>query len=387
MERIEEERDMSKPIEDRSPAGPGSRSRSGKPLLSSGAERGPTVKGRPLPPGGTVGIVAPASPYYNRSAVLRGVEWWEDRGYHVKLAPGIYERQAYLAGDASSRARDLEAMFLDPEVHVIQCFQGGFGSTEVLDQLDLGMIAEHPKAFVGKSDITSLHAAFVGRARLATFYGPGLINVNAVGVSEFTQERLLRALTATEPLGDVPINPDDQYVRSLGAGVARATIVGGALWVLALTVGTPWQVDLHGKVLFVEEVGEQPWRLDALLTNLRQTDALDGVVAVVVGELIDCDWREDRSDFPQTFSAEDVLERHIASLGVPAIYGLPLGHGKNLVTIPLGVEVEVDGDARRLSIVESALADSETPLPAAKRALPATEALEANSRASAWGLP
>ncbi len=95
--------------------------------------------------------------------------------------------------------------------------------------------------------------------------------------------------------------------------------------------------------------------MDALLTNLRQAGILDGVVAVVVGELVDCDWRDDRSDVPQTLSVEDVLERHIGALGVPAIYGLPLGHGKHLVTVPLGVEVEVDADARTLRIVEAAL--------------------------------
>jgi muramoyltetrapeptide carboxypeptidase len=166
-------------------------------------------------------------------------------------------------------------------------------------------------------------------------------------------------LTTNEPLGEVPVNPDDSYVRALGSGIARGTMMGGALWVLALTVGTPWQIDLRGKVLFFEEIGEQPWRLDALLTNLRQAGVLDGVAAVVVGELVDCDWRENQSDYPQTLSTEDVLERHIAPLGVPAIYGLPLGHGKNLVTVPLGVEVEVDANARRLSIVESALSDPE----------------------------
>jgi muramoyltetrapeptide carboxypeptidase len=315
----------------------------------------PTAKGKPLPPGGTVGVVAPASPFHNRSTVLRGVEWWEKKGYNVKLAPGIYERTGYLAGSAEARASDLEAMFVDPDVDVIQCFQGGFGSTETIDHLNFDLIRSNPKPFVGKSDITSLHVACSQLAGLVTFYGPGLLNVNSPGAPALTQERLLRALTTTEPLGDVPVNPDDPYVRSLGSGTARGIMVGGALWVLALTVGTPWQIDLRGKVFFFEEIGEQPWRLDALLINLRHAGVLDGIAAVVVGELVDCDWRENQSDYPQTLSTEDVLERHIGSLEMPAIYGLPLGHGKNLVTVPLGVEVEVDADARRLSIVGSAL--------------------------------
>jgi len=318
------------------------------------------VKAMPLPAGGTVGIVAPASPFHNRSSILRGIEWWEEKGYRVKLAPAIHERDAYIAGDPETRARDLEAMFEDPEVDAIQCFQGGYGSTEVIDYLNFDLIRGCPKPFVGKSDITALHIALHQLAGLVTFYGPGLINVNSPGTPALTQDCLLRALRGTEPLGDVPVNPDDPYIRPLGSGVAHGVMVGGALWVLALTVGTPWQIDLRGKVLFFEEIGEQPWRMDALLRNLRQTGVLEGVIAVVVGELVDCDWREDRSDVPQTFSIEDVLERHIASLGVPAIYGHPLGHGKNLVTVPLGVEVEVDADSRRLSIIEPALLGRDT---------------------------
>lgn len=351
---------------------PGVRARN--PIADSRSQRRAastaTVKGRPLPPGGTIGVVAPASPFHNRSAVLRGVEWWREKGYQVRLAPGIYERAGYLAGDAGSRARDLEEMFADPEVDAIQCFQGGFGSTEVIDHMDFDLIRSNPKPFVGKSDITSLHIACSQLAGLVTFYGPGLLNVNATGAPAITQERLLRALTTTEPLGEVPATPDDPYVRPLGTGAARGVMTGGALWVLALTVGTPWQIDLRGKVFFFEEIGEQPWRLDALLTNLRQAGVLDGLAAVVVGELVDCDWRENRSDYPQTLSTEDVLERHIGSLGVPAIYGLPLGHGKNLVTVPLGVEVEVDADARRLSIVESALSHRGEPKRSSRSAAP-----------------
>jgi muramoyltetrapeptide carboxypeptidase len=313
------------------------------------------VKPQPLPPGGTIGIVAPASPFHNRSAILRGIEWWEGHGYRIKLAAGLFERSGYLAGGARERARDLEAMFADPELDAIQCFQGGFGSTELLEQLDFELLRANAKPFVGKSDITALHTALGGRAGMVTFYGPGLVNVNAAGAPAENGKALLRALTTTKALGVVPANQDDPYIRSLGGGRARGVMVGGALWPLSLTVGTPWQVDLHGKVFFLEEIGEAPWRMDALLTFLRQAGILDDLAAVVVGELIDCDWREDRSDFPQTLSLEDVLEKHIGTLGVPAIYGLPLGHGKNLVTVPLGVEVEVDGDRRQLSIIEPAL--------------------------------
>ena len=125
--------------------------------------------GRPLPQGGCIGVPAPASPWENRSDLLRGVEWWRARGYRVKLADGIEARDAYVAGDPKSRARDLEAMFADPEVDVVQCLTGGFGSMQLVPHLDFDLIAEHPKAFCGYSDITALHVAMRQRAGLATF--------------------------------------------------------------------------------------------------------------------------------------------------------------------------------------------------------------------------
>jgi muramoyltetrapeptide carboxypeptidase len=115
--------------------------------------------GRPLPEGGCIGLPAPASPWENRSDLLRGVEWWQERGYRVKLADGIEARDNYVAGDAKARARDLEAMFTDPEVDVVQCLTGGFGSMQLVPHLDFDLIAQHPKALCGYSDITALHVA------------------------------------------------------------------------------------------------------------------------------------------------------------------------------------------------------------------------------------
>jgi len=126
--------------------------------------------GAPLPEGGCIGVPAPASPWENRSDLLRGVEWWQALGYRVKLADGIEARDSYVAGDPKARARDLEAMFADPEVDVVQCLTGGFGSMQLVPHLDVDLIAAHPKAFLGYSDITALRQ----RAGLATFYGPAL---------------------------------------------------------------------------------------------------------------------------------------------------------------------------------------------------------------------
>jgi muramoyltetrapeptide carboxypeptidase len=317
------------------------------------------LKARALKPGGTIGVPAPASPYHNRSEVLRGVEWWERSGYKVKLAGGIYARHAYVAGDAKARANDLEELFADPEVDVVQCFQGGYGSAQLIPHLDFDVIRDNPKPFVGYSDITALHTSIHHYTGLVTFYGPMLAGMvdpelrpNKRG---FRQEHLMRALTSTEPLGTVPANPDDDYVRAFTPGVATGELAGGCLWLLGQTIGTPWQIDLRGKIFFFEDVDAPPWYIDGILTQMTQAGMLDEVVGVVVGELEKCDWRETKPEWPQTLSIEDVLEEHIQPLGVPTIYGLPLGHGDYLVTVPLGVRVTLDADKRTLAIDEAAL--------------------------------
>jgi muramoyltetrapeptide carboxypeptidase len=310
--------------------------------------------GTPLRPGGTIGVPAPASPYENRSETLRGVEWWEARGYRVKLADGAYDRDDYVAGDPKSRARDLMAMFLDPEVDVVQCLRGGYGSAQLVPHLDFDVISEHPKALVGYSDITALHVALRQRAGLSTIYGYGLTGMGDKDTTEFTRTRLLEVLTG-DGTGEVPKDPDDPYTRPIRGGRASGPIAGGCLWLLIQTMGTPWEIDLDGSIFFFEEYDAPAWYIDGNLTQLRQAGKLDGVLGVVVGDLELCDWREERPEWPRTKSIEDVLEEQLEPLGVPVLYKLPLGHAKHQAALPLGVRATLDADARSLTIDESAL--------------------------------
>jgi muramoyltetrapeptide carboxypeptidase len=312
---------------------------------------------RPLPDGGTVGVPAPASPYENRSEILRGVEWWEARGYRVKLSEAAFARDDYVAGDPERRARDLEAMFADPEVDVVQTLQGGYGSAQTIPHLDLDAIAGSPKPFVGYSDITALHVAIRQRTGLPTFYGPGLVGVGEKDTTAFTRERLLRVLRG-EATGEVPRDPDDPYVRPLRGGRATAPLVGGCLWLLLQTMGTPWEVELDGSILFFEDYDAPPWYVDGMLTQLGHAGKLDGVAGVVVGDMERCDWREARPEWPRTKSIEDVLEAHLEPLDVPVLYKLPLGHGKHLATLPLGVTCTLDADARSLTVDEDPFAQA-----------------------------
>ncbi len=173
--------------------------------------------GKPLPGGGTIGVAAAASPYDSRSDVLRGVEWWEAKGYRVKLAPGIWDRDDYVAGQAERRGEDLNALFADPEVDVVQALQGGFGSAQAIPYLDFDLIAANPKPLVGYSDLTALHVALRQRAGIATIYGYGLIGVGSADTTGFSKDRLLDVLR-TGGAGEVPHDPDDPWVRTIRGG-------------------------------------------------------------------------------------------------------------------------------------------------------------------------
>jgi len=311
--------------------------------------------GRPLPEGGTIGVCAPSGPYFNRSDILRPVEWWESRGYRVKLSDGVWAKDDYVAGDAQSRAADLNALFVDPDVDVIQVLWGGTGAMQLLPFLDYDAIAANPKALMGYSDITNLHIALLQGSGLATLHGPGLGSMGIPERTDFTWDSALAGFT-TGGVGPVPRDPDDPYVRAIAPGIATGPVVGGNLFTFVHLLGTPWDPVFDDAILFFEEVDEHPYIIEVQLRQLLMAGKLDRVRGVVVGEMARCDWREERPEAPRSRSLEDVLELCLGPLGVPVLYKLPLGHGKHLATIPLGVAATIDADARTLTIDEPGVA-------------------------------
>jgi len=316
------------------------------------------IKPPPLPEGGTIGVAAASSPFENRSEIDRGMRWYEERGYRVKLAPGVHVRDDYVAGDARARAADVTALFADDEVDIVQMLRGGYGASQVIPHLDYDAIAANPKALVGYSDLTALHVAIRQRTGLVTFYGLGLTSMGHPDREEWSKERFLRALTDPEPLGEIPARPDDPYIGAIGSGRATAPLVGGCLWLLRETLGTPWEIDLDDAILFFEDVNCPPWHVDGILTQLQNAGKLERVAGVVIGEMHKCEERRQPEPWLRSRSMEDVFEHHLEPLGVPIVHNLPLGHGDHLCTIPLGVSATVDADARRLVLEEGALLES-----------------------------
>ena len=288
-----------------------------------------------------------------RADVQRGIAWLESKGYRVKLMPGALEQDGWHAGSPEVRAGDLQTAFADPEVDAILSMRGGYGSAQVIPLLDFDVIGKTPKAFVGLSDITALHAAFLARAGLATFYGPSLTMFGDPSPPSFTTERFLRVL-AGETTGPVPEDRERLTVMSIAGGKASGRLVGGCLVDFIYTIGTPWEPNLDSAIFFFEDVSNAPIRIDRALLYLEQIGKLAGVRGIVVGELAGCEWYEHTSA-PRSKTLENVLEDRLGGLGIPVLYGLPLGHGASLATLPLGVQATLDADALTLTIDEPAL--------------------------------
>jgi muramoyltetrapeptide carboxypeptidase len=293
-----------------------------------------------LRPGDTIGIVAPAAAT-DALAVEAGVCFLEDAGYRVRLGSATLARTGYLAGKDEQRRRDLVDMFEDDEVRAILATRGGYGSGRLLPVLDPAIAARHPKIFVGYSDLTFLLTHFMQRGELVTFHGPMLVDLER---QRDAATALLRALAGDRSGWNLAA------ATIVQPGTAEGRITGGCLSVVVATLGTPYEIATEGKILFLEDVNEKPFRVDRMLTQLRQAGKLSDVAAVMFGEMPGC-----TADPYEAVTVVDVIREKFAADTFPVVVGIPSGHGGGNATLPLGVRAQLAG--QRLTLLESPLAD------------------------------
>jgi muramoyltetrapeptide carboxypeptidase len=312
----------------------------------------PRVKPPALKPGDVVGIVAPASDI-KHELLEAGCDALRKLGYKPFYFDPIFERDLYFAGSHERRAHELQEMFERDDVRAIICARGGYGSNYLLNELDLRKIASHPKIFVGYSDITTLLTYFADAGGFVTFHGPmvtkDLSHVDGVDLASW------KAALGGQSEWKLERGTNDG-VTPLMQGSAEGILYGGCLSMLVASLGTPYEIQTEGTILFIEDVATKPYQIDRMLMQLKLAGKLADVRGIIFGEMVDCYQSKD-----QPYTLEDVVMRALCELHVPVAYGLHSGHvTSGNITLPIGVRaaMKVTSEGLTLKMLESATASS-----------------------------
>ncbi len=313
------------------------------------------LKPKSLKPGDTVGLVSPSTYVVDPDQLAAMRLTAEMFGFKVKVGKQVGLREARPGDSAEARVADLHAMFADPEVKGIICVRGGYGTPQLLGMLDYALIAKNPKILLGYSDITGLHLAIHRKTGLITFHGPTGLSP----LTDYSQAWVKRAFmpqpmgTLGNPVERNPFRPQHP-LRTIRPGRARGRLIGGNLTLISCLLGTPYEPDVRGKVFFLEDVGEEPYRMDRMLQQLLLAGKFDECAGVVFGECVDCGPKKFEPSITFNYTLGEVLDRVFSQVKVPVFHGLVIGHTADQITLPLGVMAAMDADRKELVIEEAA---------------------------------
>jgi muramoyltetrapeptide carboxypeptidase len=305
----------------------------------------PTVQPPGLKIGETIAVVAPAGPVKRRDQFERGVAALERMGFRVRFDDRIFQTTRYLAGDDSSRAEELMRAFEDSSVRAILALRGGYGCSRLIPLLMEKRLRHHPKIFMGFSDLTTLHLFFRRRFGWITFHGPMAASPALANIAGDQQKHLLSLWT------DPGYRPTLHFpeLETWNPGTAEGILVGGCLSIIAASIGTPYEIKTEGKILLLEDHGEDPYKLDRMLTHLCQANKLQSLAGLLLGEFRSCD----PSD--ESYTARDTLQEILSKLNIPTIANFPAGHGDDNWALPLGAKVKIDADTRTIHLEQPAV--------------------------------
>ena len=319
----------------------------------------PSIKPKKLTQGDTIALISPAG-FIEKEELDESKSKLESFGFKTVAGNNVLNKTGYLAGSDKERADDVNRAFADENIKAIVCTRGGWGVARMLDLLDYDIIKRNPKIIIGYSDITALLYGIFSQTGLVCYHGP-------VGISTFndySSEIFLDILTkpyspkyllcADE--SDAATNKD--YERLIiRSGEATGELVGGNLSIVVSMIGTKYDIDLSGKILFLEEVGEAPYRIDRMLTQLIQAKDLKKCSGIALGVFWKCNGGREDSGITNSFSLQEVLYDRLFPLKIPVVYGLSFGHIKNKMTLPFGIKAKLNATEQSLKLLESTVLD------------------------------
>jgi muramoyltetrapeptide carboxypeptidase len=325
------------------------------PVLSKfrRAEKQKIVKPKRLKTGDTVAVISPASGLSTES-FDQALKNLESLGLKTKVGKSARGSNGFLAATDKERLDDLHWAFSDNEISAVWCVRGGYGAGRLLPAIDYGLIRKNPKILIGYSDITALHLAIFQNTLLVTFHG----QVAASEYSDYTKNHVVNTLMNPSAPYKIELSEYNKAQESnlfktevIVPGKCRGKLVGGNLSLLAALAGTPFALrNMKGRILFIEDVGEQPYRIDRMLTQLRQSVDLRSLAGIALGVFEDCN---PRTADTQTLS--DVVKDRLGDLGIPVIYGLSFGHIRDQFTVPVGTEAELDTASATVTLLEKSV--------------------------------
>ncbi len=312
------------------------------------------IKPKRLIKGDTVGLIAPSSGL-SPEEFDKAVQNISDLGFNPKIGKYARVRNGFLAGTDKERLEDLHWAFTDSSIKAVWCARGGYGASRILPAIDYNLIRKNPKIFVGYSDITAPHQAIFQNTGLVTFHGPG----GSSNYSDYTKNHVLNLLMNPSATYKIELSEYNKTQTSnlfktevIADGKATGELIGGNLSLVSALAGTPFALkNLKGKILFLEDVNEQPYRIDRMLTQIRQSVNLHQLSGIALGIFEGCNPRN-----PATSqSLIEVLKDRLGDLDIPVIYGLSFGHIRDQFTLPLGIKAELDTENALLTFLETAV--------------------------------
>lgn len=307
------------------------------------------IKPARLKIGDTIGVPSPASPV-NSKKLKKGILKLNKLGYKVFLDKNVLAKRGFLAGPDKIRANAINGMFGNKKIDAILCARGGYGTFRLLDLLDYNKIKKNPKILVGFSDITALHLAINKKCNLVTFHGP-MVAGDFSKLSTYNKTYFLKAVSQTNPIGKIQNSKRTGNWKVIAPGKASGKILGGNLTLICRLMGTDYQPDFKDKILFLEDINSEPYQIDSLLAQLQLVGILDRVKGVVIGEFFNFGPRK-KDSFGSSLL---VFEDYFKHKPYPVIYPVSCGHGKDKITIPLGVRATIDTYRKLFSIDEAGI--------------------------------
>ncbi len=296
---------------------------------------------KPIRPGDTIGIVAPASPF-EKVKFESGIKFLEERGFRIFVSEAVFQRDGYLAGPDDQRARLINQMFADPGIHAIWSARGGYGTLRILPLIDYPTVCANPKPFVGSSDITALLTVLNERCHMPVFHGPLIISFAEADAA--TRHSALKIFDSADGWR-IKADP----CRVVRPGRASGRVTGGNLATLSHLMGTPFEPDFSGGLLLIEDIGEAPYRIDRMLTQMKLAGSFSQINGVMMGNFRDCGNPAD---------IITIVENIFSGQSIPILAGLPVGHGPSNIMIPMGVEATLDADQGILTYQPGFFADT-----------------------------